>query len=548
MSLIPTSTPNLDKLSPTEVERLRRLKNKLRYFAENTLKIGTKAGKLVAFEFNSSQKILDERLDAQLIKTGKVRVLIVKGRKMGCSTYVQGRYYHKLWRTKHPLRAFIFTHEQAATEALFNMAHRFQDGFPTEMGRPDMDRASAKELVFSDSGASYRVATAGTKAVGRGDTLHLFHGSEVAHWPNADTHVEGVLTAVGNVTGTEIILESTANGIGNVFHSMCMAAMRGQSEYELIFLPWYIDDTLQLPCPNGWDPGEGWWKYADAISRAGFDLTWEQLYWAFVTNRTLASSINASHGEPCWKFKQEYPSTVEEAFQTSGNSFIPSENVFRARHPTNRIIGTGPVILGVDPSRSDKGDKVGIIDRCGRRAGERICERMEPEGSITNVARKIARIIDRIQPDAVNIDVGGVGAGCYDTLVDMGYGAICNPVNFGSNPVGRGPTGEDLYFNRRAEMYDEARQWFNGDMPVQIADDDGLQGDICAAEWGEGKTRHNSNNELIIEEKDSIKKRLGASPDLGDAFVLTFAVKFAANRNAQNQPMQKRRKKRSTGY
>ena len=117
-----------------------------------------------------------------------------------------------------------------------------------------------------------------------------------------------------------------------------------------------------------------------------------------------------------------------------------------------------------------------------------------------------------------------------------------------SNPITTGPTGDDIYFNRRAEMYDLCREWFEQEGGVQIPDDDGLQGDLCAAQWGPGMTRYNSNNELILEEKDSIKKRLGASPDLGDAAVLTFAVPMSHVASAKNQPPPPKRGRRRTGY
>ena len=62
-------------------------------------------------------------------------------------------------------------------------------------------------------------------------------------------------------------------------------------------------------------------------------------------------------------------------------------HVLKARRPEEVIIGTGPVILGVDPARSM--DRIGIIDRCGRRAGERVCEAFDPPGSTLVVAQMV---------------------------------------------------------------------------------------------------------------------------------------------------------------
>lgn len=524
-------------LTPEEQAKVLRFRDDFDFFARNCLNIRSKIGEVIPLNMNRLQRHLHERLEAQSRRIGKVRAIIVKGRQGGCSTYLEGRFYHKGWRAKQALQIFILTHEQPATENLFGMAQRFHDGLPDAL-RPPTKTANAKQLDFADNGVGYQVATAGTKGIGRSATFQLFHGSEVAYWPNAEDHIAGVFQTVGDAPGTEIILESTANGVGNLFHRLSMASVRGANEYELIFIPWFWSEDYERPCPSSWTPSKAWMDYGQLHK-----LAWEQLYWAFIKNRELAQSINADEDKPCWKFKQEYPATFEEAFQSSGNSFIDATSVLRARirKPDPYVVGRGPIILGIDPARSK--DKVGIIDRCGRRMGERICERIDPGGNSMYVAARIAKIIDQIRPDMVNIDVGADGGPIYDRLAELGYdrSTMLNAVNFGSNPIGRGPTGEEMYFNRRAEMWDSLRAWFEGDQPVQIPDDDGLHADLTSAQWGPGATRYNSNNELILEEKDKIKERLGASPDLGDAAALTHAVPYSQGMTAQNQPMQKRR-------
>jgi len=532
----------VDVLDPVEVLNLKRLRDDFYYFAKHCLNIRTKDGSVVPFVVNSSQKHLHEAMELQERETGRVRVIIVKARQVGISTYLQGRFYWKLWRSKRELRAYILTHEQPATDNLFGMAERFQQLHPPELAQPPLGRSNAKELVFQDTGCGYQVATAGTKQAGRSNTLQLFHGSEVGFWPNAELHVDASFDAVGDVDGTEMALESTGNGTSGVFYKMAQAAIRGQSKFMAVFVPWFWDDSYTT---DGWPDevplSDEWLRYG-----ATHKLDYGQLYWAYEKNREKATAISAPLDKPCWKFRQEYPATIDEAFQSSGDSFIPAMSVLRARRPEQPIQGTGPVILGVDPARS--GDRIGIIDRCGRRAGERICEAWDPPGSATVAAQMVARVIDRIRPDAVNIDMGSIGAAIYDMLEDWGYGYCLNAVNFGSNPISTGPTGDDLYYNRKAEMYDWARAWFEDERGVQIPDRDDLQGDLTSAVWGKGATRYNSNNELIIEEKASIKERLGASPDLGDAFVLTFAVPFSHLATAQNQPPPQRRGKRRTGY
>lgn len=505
-----TPSTELDK------EKLRRLRDDFGYFAQHCLRIRTKSGVILPLKLNKAQLYLHDKLEAQRRETGRVRAIVLKGRQMGASTYIEARFYWRLWGGKG-LRAFILTHEQAATDNLFAMTKRYHDNVPEVLRHPTQ-AANAKELAFAGRDCSYTVATAGTKEVGRSATMQLLHGSEVAFWPNAEDHMAGLEQALAEVDGTERILESTANGIGNSFQRRYAAAQRGSSDLP-VFMPWYWSDDYRMEPPEGWVPPKAWDDYGE---RNGLD--WFQLYWAFNKNRDMASATGQSEDKPCWKFMQEYPSNAEEAFQTAGNSFIPSDRIAAARAPERPILGVGPLIIGVDPARGG-GDKTGIMSRQGRKMGHIACDILDLDDTM-QVAARVAQIIRLHKPHAVNIDVGGLGAGVYDRLREMNFWQV-NPVNFGSSPLGIGPTGDELYENRRAEMWDVMRDWFNDPAGVEIPNDDTLHGDLAAPVWGSGQTRHKSNNELVIEPKDKIRERLGFSPDLGDAAALTFAVPVA---------------------
>ena len=496
--------------------KLKRLRDDFAYFAKHCLRIRTKSGAVVPFVLNRGQRYLHDRLERQRRETGRVRAVICKGRQMGCSTYVQARFYWRMWGGKG-LGAFILTHEDKATNNLFKMTKRYHELMPDGL-KHATGAANAKELVFAERECSYSVATAGTKETGRSATFQLFHGSEVAFWPNAEDHVAGLEQALADEVGSERILESTANGIGNVYQRRYKAAERGDSEDIAVFMPWYWDEGYTKEVPEGWEPGGKWRQYGET-----YRLTPEQLYWAFTKNRGMAQATSEPEDEPCWKFKQEYPANADEAFQTAGNSFIPSNVVAMAR--SRKVIPAGALIIGVDPARGG-GDKTGVIDRVGRKLGHNICATWDFDDTMVTVGHVVG-IIKRYNPAAVNVDVGGLGAGVVDRLLELGYGYCVNAVNFGSNPIGVGPTGDELYDNRRAEMWDVMRDWMAGD--VQIPDLDELHADLTAPIWEKGKTRYKSNNELVLEPKDSIRERLGFSPDLGDAAALTFAIPIAAN-------------------
>ena len=147
----------------------------LTVYAPEQLRIRTKTGGIESFVFNRAQRYIHDKLEEQKGTTGKVRALILKGRQQGCSTYVAGRFYHRVTHAVG-LRCFILTHEDAATQNLFEMVNRYHEHVDDAV-RPRTGAANAKELNFADRDSGYKVGTAGTKGAGRSSTVQLFHGS-----------------------------------------------------------------------------------------------------------------------------------------------------------------------------------------------------------------------------------------------------------------------------------------------------------------------------------------------------------------------------------
>lgn len=295
-----------------------RLKDDFEHYAGKCLRVRSKSGDIQPFGLNRSQRYLHDRLEQQLQTTGKVRALVLKGRQIGISTYIGGRYY---WKVSHRQgrRVFILTHRDDATSNLFDIAKRFHESCPGAV-RPETGSANAKELNFRTLDSGYKVATAGGYEIGRSDTIQYFHGSEMAFWPNADMHDAGIGQAIADAAETEDIRESTANGIGNAFHSAWKMAERGDSEYEPIFIPWFWHEEYVSATPDDWVKPDAFAEYQHLHS-----LTDEQIYWAWRKNRDMLKSTGGDPSEFGWKFRQEYPATAAEAFQTSGEeSFVPA--------------------------------------------------------------------------------------------------------------------------------------------------------------------------------------------------------------------------------
>lgn len=501
-----------------EIAIRQRLKDDFEHYAPKCLRIRTKAGKVEPLTLNRAQRHLHEKLEEQRERTGKVRALVLKGRQMGASTYIAGRFY---WRTTHNrgFKTFILTHEQKATDNLFAMVDRFHEHCPVAV-RPQSGAANAKELSFPGLDSGYQVGTAGTKAIGRSDTLQLFHGSEVAFWPNASGHFAGVVQAVADEPGTESILESTANGVGGEFHARWQQAEAGVGDYIAIFIPWFWDEGYVRDA-TGFEPSNEELELARLHG-----LSREQLAWRRNKIAELGDEI---------LFMQEYPSTAAEAFQMSGHdAFIKAGDVVRARK--HECEGIGPLIIGVDPKREGT-DRFSIA----RRRGRKLLSVESDASPITTMqaATKLKDIIDHERPARVFFDVGGNGAGIFDVLVSWGepYSDVCRLVNFGSAPFHPPPRDKDGkpmagYLNRRAEMWGLSRDWLTQEGGVDIPDEDCLQVDACAP----GFHYHAVTQQTVLESKEHIVKvRKLRSPDEWDAVALTFAEPVSDEVSSQTQ-------------
>jgi hypothetical protein len=476
------------------------------FYARNCLRIRAKSGEVRPFDLNQAQEYIHGRLEDQRAKTGKVRAIILKGRQQGCSTLVEGRFYHRTTMSEG-VRAFILTHEDQATQNLFDMVSRYHDNCP-EFVCPETGAANAKELIFRKLDSGYKVGTAGTKGVGRSSTIQLFHGSEVAFWPHAETHAAGVLQAVPDEAGTEVILESTANGVGNLFHKMWKEAEAGQSEYIAIFVPWFWQDEYQKTVPVDFSEADEERQYREA-----YGLTLPQIAWRRAKIKELGDPI---------LFKQEYPATAAEAFQMSGHdSYIKPEAIVRARK--NTVEPSGSLVIGFDPSRYGA-DAGAMAFRRSRKVLK--VERRYKLSTMESVGW-CKQVIDDEKPVRLFIDVGGLGAGVYDRLIEMGYGHVVRAVNFGGEPFEppkrdeRGEIQGGQPYNRRAEMWKLSNDWLNAPAGVDIPDEDFLQADACGPGY-----KYNSNQMLLIESKEDMRRRGVPSPDGWDSVALTFAEPF----------------------
>lgn len=112
------------------------------------------------------------------------------------------------------------------------------------------------------------------------------------------------------------------------------------------------------------------------------------------------------------------------------------------------------------------------------------------------------------RPSRIVIDVIGIGAGVVDRLRELSL-----PIR--ALNVSELPAVRAKFHRLRDEMYWKGREWFET-MAVECRDP------VVGAELADVTYGYTSNGQIKVERKDDIKERLGRSPDVGEALLLSL--------------------------
>jgi hypothetical protein len=272
-----------------------------------------------------------------------------------------------------------------------------------------------------------------------------------------------------------------------------------------VFLPWSLDPGYRREVPADFKMEEDEAKLAELHNLDAGQIAWR---------RAKISQLGSAE-----RFPQEYPLTPEEAFVSSSfDSFIPAALVIKARRLKAEPYGA--LIIGVDPAGKGA-DRTSIAWRKGR-----CIQKVESRKGLDTmeVTGWIAKIIREEKPALVNIDVGGLGIGVYDRLIEQGHSrSVVRAVNFGGKPIELPPLGEDAKpaggpANRRAEMWSNLKNCLESEAGLSLPDSDSLQADLVGPGY-----KYNSSGQLVLESKDDMRRRGVPSPDEGDSVALCFS-------------------------
>jgi hypothetical protein len=240
--------------------------------------------------------------------------IILKARQLGFTSVIDGCFFADAMLRPHTT-SVIIAHDLDSAEKIFVTVRGFWERLPEEernrIGEPRY--LTRRELFWPSLNSRFWVGTAGSVASGRGHTIHNLHCSEFAYWPDPERVLAGLTEAVP-LSG-RIVIESTANGMGNPFHDLWTQAKQGENSYRPHFYPWWWDQGYRLQ-------GEPLGTLSDEEQQLkdAWGLNDDQLRWRREKRRQLRD-----------RFPQEYPENDGHCFLASGRCCFEMTALLAAR-------------------------------------------------------------------------------------------------------------------------------------------------------------------------------------------------------------------------
>jgi hypothetical protein len=216
--------------------------------------------------------------------------------------------------------------------------------------------------------------------------------------------------------------------------------------------------------------------------------------------------------------------------RSDDDTIIPMELLESAKHRDTRAYEDAPIVWGLDVARFGSDSSV----LCKRQSNVvhtlerwRNLDLMQLTGA---VVAQYEACDHKSRPAEILVDSIGLGAGVVDRLIELKLPA--RGINVSESPAMGG-----TYLNLRAELWHKAKAWLEK-RDCKIPNNEDLIGELATVRY-----TFTSNGKIKIESKDDIRKRGLKSPDMADAFVLTFASDAATiswgSNNSWGKPLKR---------
>jgi hypothetical protein len=281
-----------------------------------------------------------------------ILIAVPKARQEGISIAAAMLKMHRLTTSPYSLAVTASENLDKRT-ALYQRDERIHQHLPwwLQPSRTEPDIINER-LTFGklDSSVLYQ-DYAQKSSLAAGEQYLLGHMSELAQGDQiaVDRFMElDYFPAIPQSWRTLHILESTPAGQGGWWHPFVMANASGSGRWTIKFVPWYmLEFKYRRTPPADWQPNAHSLLHAEKVRETSpgyigrvVELSKDQLYWWESTREEYRKKGSLSF------FLTNYPATLEESFQTSGNSIFDFETIDYYRTRTRPPGGAYQIVEG----------------------------------------------------------------------------------------------------------------------------------------------------------------------------------------------------------
>ncbi len=320
--------PKFDLLNSELAYQNMRIHYDFEYWAATCVTIRHKiSGQMVHFHLNKPQRRVLRLMERDRHTDRPIRLIMLKARQWGGSTLIQ--MYFAWIQSEHRTNwhSLISAHVKDSAANIRGMYSSMLATYPEELWKGDAPpklnawQGAVNTREIAGRGCRITLASCGGQDSARGLDISMAHLSEVAFWTQSARRdpVDFVRSVIGGVPMTPcsvVVMESTANGVGNFFHNQWLMASENRSAFRPVFVPWYEIDMYRSECTSPQALIESFSHYEKQLWDMG--LTLEQIWWYRNKLGELASEE---------AMQAEYPTTALEAFANTGTAVFPAAEV-----------------------------------------------------------------------------------------------------------------------------------------------------------------------------------------------------------------------------
>lgn len=294
--------------------------------------------KYIPFKLNRGQRKLLSKMEEQRISGRPIRIILLKARQWGGSTLVQ---MYMAWIQlihKKNWNSVICAHLKDSSANIKGMYSKLLEMYPYQISFDEPLKFAPFERMFNTSvikqtGCRVTIGSAESPESVRGADAAMAHLSEVAFYPNTKENnptllIRSICGTILRIPYSVIVLESTANGTGDYFHTEWEKSKKGESDKEPVFVAWYEIDLYKEKIPDIKLFADALYKNRNSEKGKYFWFLWqkgatlENIYW--YQNKLKEYPAHAA-------MMAEYPTDDIEAFQNSGEAVFDKYQIEKIR-------------------------------------------------------------------------------------------------------------------------------------------------------------------------------------------------------------------------